>query len=271
MEPPVKELALRENIPVLQPERIRGDDFHAELSGYKPDIIALTAYGKILPASIISLPPLGTINVHGSLLPKYRGAAPIQWSLIRGEVETGITIMQMDEGVDTGDILLQEKLAISPEDTAGTLSGKLAELGGAALAKALDLFRQDKLHPVKQDDQLASLAPLLKKEDGLVNWSLPAAAIGCLIRGLDPWPTAYTTLHSKRLRLFAPEVVATDACQAAFSEPGTICRADRHGLLVTAGKDCLLVKEIQAEGARRMTVAAFISGNPLQPGTVLGR
>ncbi len=271
MPPPVKELALQAAIPVLQPERIRNADFHAELSVFKPDIIALTAYGNILPANIISLPPLGTINVHGSLLPKYRGAAPIQWALIRGELETGITIMQMDEGVDTGDILLQETIPISPEDTAGTLSVKLAELGGAALGKALDLLRQDKLQRTRQDDQLASLAPLLKKEDGLVDWSLPAEEISHLIRGLDPWPTAYTALHSKRLRLFSPEVLATDSCRDNFPVPGTICQADRNGLLVTTGKDCLLIKEIQAEGARRMDIAAFISGNPLQPGTLLGR
>jgi len=137
MPPPVKELALQAEIPVLQPERIRGDDFHTALSSYEPDIIALTAYGNILPANIINLPRLGTINVHGSLLPKYRGAAPIQWAIINGELETGITIMQMDEGVDTGDILLQEKMSIRPDDTAGTLAARLGELGGPPLAKRL--------------------------------------------------------------------------------------------------------------------------------------
>ncbi|MEJ2269661.1 MAG: methionyl-tRNA formyltransferase [Desulfobulbaceae bacterium] len=146
LPPPVKEFALKAAIPVLQPEYIRGDDFHAELRKFAPDIIALTAYGNILPGNIINLPPLGTINVHGSLLPKYRGAAPVQWALINGETETGITIMQMDEGIDTGDILLQDRIAVAPTDTAGTLSVKLAALGGTALGKTLDLLRRDKLN-----------------------------------------------------------------------------------------------------------------------------
>ena len=271
LPPPVKELALQAAIPVLQPERLTGDDFHAALSNFAPDIITLTAYGKILPGRIINLPPLGTINVHGSLLPKYRGAAPIQWALINGETETGITIMQMDAGVDTGDILLQDKIPVEREDTAGTLSVKLAEVGAQALAKALDLLRQDKLKPVKQDAGQASLAPLLKKEDGLVDWSQSAAQISGLIRGLDPWPATYTTLSGKRLRLFSPETVDNNHCRDSFSEPGIVCRADRDGLLVTTGNGCLLIKEVQAEGSRRMAVAAFVSGNPFKPGTVLGQ
>ena len=271
LPPPVKELALQAGIPVLQPERIRGDDFHAELHKFAPDIIVLAAYGKILPESIINMPLLGTINVHGSLLPKYRGAAPIQWALINDEAETGITIMQMDAGIDTGDILLQERIAIDPADTAGTLSVKLATLGGKALEKALDLLRLDRLKPVKQDETLATLAPMLKKEDGLVNWSQSAAHLSALIRGLDPWPATFTVLSGKRLRLFAPEVVARNSCPEKFTAPGVVCSADRHGLLVTTGNDCLLIKEIQPEGARRMGVAAFVSGRPIQPGTMLGQ
>ncbi|MDH3391112.1 MAG: methionyl-tRNA formyltransferase [Desulfobulbaceae bacterium] len=272
MMPPVKELALKASIPVLQPESIRGDEFLAELRQYHPDIIGLTAYGNILPENIINLPPLGTINVHGSLLPKYRGAAPIQWALINGETETGITIMQMDKGVDTGDILLQEKLHIGPEDTAGSLSGKLAELGGKALGAALDLLRLDKLKPTQQNNNLASLAPLLNKEDGLVNWSHSAVQISCQIRGLDPWPTTYTTYSGKRLRLFSPEVADKSLCLGcSISEPGIICTANRDGLLITTGDGCLLIKEIQAEGSRRMSVDAFLSGHTIQSGTLLGQ
>lgn len=272
MMPPVKELALKASIPVLQPESIRGDEFLAELRQYHPDIIGLTAYGNILPENIINLPPLGTINVHGSLLPKYRGAAPIQWALINGETETGITIMQMDKGVDTGDILLQEKLHIGPEDTAGSLSGKLAELGGKALGAALDLLRLDKLKPTQQNNNLSSLAPLLNKEDGLVNWSHSAVQISCQIRGLDPWPTTYTTLSGKRLRLFSPEVADKSLCLGcSISEPGIICTANRDGLLITTGDGCLLIKEIQAEGSRRMSVDAFLSGHTIQSGTLLGQ
>jgi methionyl-tRNA formyltransferase len=272
MMPPVKELALKASIPVLQPESIRGDKFLAELRQYHPDIIGLTAYGNILPENIINLPPLGTINVHGSLLPKYRGAAPIQWALINGETETGITIMQMDKGVDTGDILLQEKLPIGPEDTAGSLSGKLAELGGKALGAALDLLRLDRLNPTQQNNNLASLAPLLNKEDGLVNWLHSAVQISCQIRGLDPWPTTYTTLSGKRLRLFSPEVADKSLCLGcSISEPGIICTANRDGLLITTGDGCLLIKEIQAEGSRRMSVDAFLSGHTIQSGTLLGQ
>jgi methionyl-tRNA formyltransferase len=270
MAPPVKKLALQASIPVMQPETVKGEEFHSELKQLGPDIIVLTAYGKILPANIINLPPLGTINVHASLLPNYRGAAPIQWALINGEKETGVTIMQMDEGIDTGDILLQEKIAIAPDDTAGSLSIKLAELGGQALGKELDLFRADRLKPTKQENSQASQAPLLSKDKGLVDWSQAAEHISCLIRGLDPWPTTYTTLSGRRLRLFSPRVIDRELCGNAFADPGTICKADRDGLLIKTGKDCLLVREVQAEGSRRMGVDAFISGHPLLPGTRLG-
>lgn len=269
--PAVKELARQASIPVLQPARIKGEYFAAELKKFKPDMIVVAAYGKILPGNIINLPPMGTINVHGSLLPKYRGAAPIQWALIKGETETGITIMQMDEGVDTGDILLQEKIPIGMEDTAGTLAPKLAELGGAALSKALDLLRRDQLQPIKQDDRLASLAPQFKKENGLVDWLQPATQISGLVRGMDPWPITYTTLSGKRLRLFLPEVAENNPCAHKYPEPGTVCSADRNGLLVTTGSGCLLIKEIQAEGSRRMGVEDFISGKPIPAGTLLGQ
>ena len=271
MPPPIKELALQASIPVLQPDTVKGAEFLSELQQFAPDIITLTAFGNILPGRIINLPPLGTINVHGSLLPKYRGAAPIQWALINGEKETGVTIMQMDEGIDTGDILLQEKVAISTDDTAGSLSIKLALLGAKALGKALDLLRAGKLQPAKQDETKASIAPLLRKEMGLIDWSQTAQQISCLIRGLDPWPTTYTTLSGKRLRLFSPREIDRDLCKTAFAVPGTVCRAERDGLLITTGKGCLLIREIQAEGSRRMSVAAFISGNPIPPGIRLGQ
>lgn len=271
MPSPVKKLALQASIPVLQPETLKGTDFLSVLRQYMPDLTVVAAYGKILPGSIINTPPLGTINVHGSLLPKYRGAAPIQWALINGEHETGVTIMQMDEGVDTGDILLQEKLAVAPDDTAGSLSIKMAGLGGKTLGKALELLRADKLKPTKQDEKQATLAPLLSKEKGLLDWLQSAEVISCLIRGLDPWPSAYTKLSGRRIRLFSPRVIKQNLCSADYYEPGIVCCADRTGLLITTGKDCLLIKEIQAEGSRRMTVDAFISGHPIPPGTRLGR
>jgi len=268
--PPVKKIALQAGIPVLQPENIRNEEFLARLAEFNPDLIVLTAYGRILPAELINLPPHGTINVHASLLPKYRGAAPIQWAIINGETETGVTIMQMDEGLDTGDVLLAEKLLISPDDTAGSLFMKLAELGGTALQKALAQLRANKLTPIKQDDSLATHAPLLKKEDGLVDWSRSAEQISCLIRGLDPWPTTYTSLSGKRCRLFTPQIVDPADYQDKGNAPGTVCRADHNGLVVKTGKGSLLIREIQPEGSKRVTVDAFLRGHPIKTGTRLG-
>lgn len=260
--PPVKVLAREAAIPVLQPTTIRTDDFLAEIRDLAPDLIVVAAYGKILPGSLLNLPPMGTINVHGSLLPKYRGAAPIQWALINGETETGVTIMQMDEGMDTGDILLPAKLAITEEDTAGTLFEKLSLLGGRTLVEAIALLKEGKLPPVKQDDALATEAPMLTKEQGHLDWNRPAGELHCLVRGLDPWPSAYGFLGDKRFRFFKPEVVA----RSSGETPGTICRADKEGLLVACGTDSLLIREIQPEGKKRMPVAACLCGTPLTAG-----
>jgi methionyl-tRNA formyltransferase len=259
--PPVKELALAAGLPVLQPARIRGEDFLARIDEFSPDLLVVTAYGRILPGPLLSLPPLGTINVHASLLPSYRGAAPVQWAIIRGETETGITIMQMDEGLDTGDILLTGSIPIAPEDTAGTLAPKLAELGGRLLVHSLELLHQDRLVRQPQNNSLATLAPPLNKDQGRIDWRQPAAEIANLIRGLDPWPTAYTMLAGKRLRLFAPAVI-----EGRPAEPGTLCRADAQGLLIAAGRDYLRVSEVQLEGARRMPVQSFLQGRPLETG-----
>jgi methionyl-tRNA formyltransferase len=268
---PVKVEAQAASIPVLQPEKIRDEDFAEQLRKLDSDIIVVVAYGRILPKHIIELPPLGTINVHGSLLPKYRGAAPIQWAVINGETETGVTIMQMDEGLDTGDILYPAGLAIGPDDTAGSLFEKLAELGGKTLIEALALMKKGKLVPRKQDDSLASLAPPLTKEQGLVDWSKPATTISCLIRGLDPWPSTYTFLDKKRVRLFSPEV-AGPAIQLKDSDtpPGTLCRADDNGLLISTGEGLLFIREIQFEGSKRMAVKDFLRGRKLEPGIQFG-
>ncbi len=262
MPPPTKVIAQAAGIPVLQPTSIRTDDFLEEVGALAPDVIVVAAYGKILPGNLLNLPPMGTINVHGSLLPKYRGAAPIQWALIKGERETGITIMQMDEGMDTGDILLQAPLAITDSDTAGTLFAKMAELGGTTLLKALTLLKENALVPVKQDDSLACEAPMLTKKQGHIDWNKPAAELHCLIRGLDPWPSAYGFHGGKRFRFFCPEVVHHSGTET----PGTICRADKHGLLVATGRDALLLHEIQPEGKKRMDVAAWLCGGALAVG-----
>lgn len=264
--PPVKELALQAGIQVLQPTAIRTKEFLEELQGYRPDVITVTAYGRILPGPLLEMPPLGTINVHGSLLPRYRGAAPVQWAILNGATETGITIMQMDEGLDTGDILLQKSLPIKPEDTAASVAVKLAELGGSLLVDTLDKIRTGTIQPLAQDEEQATLAPPLSKEQGHIDWYEPALAISCRIRGLDPWPTAYTFLNDKRLRLFMPEIVS----QAGDNEPGTICKADQDGLLIATGLDYLLVREVQIEGSRRMAVGPFLQGHKLETGTRLG-
>ncbi len=264
--PPVKILAESVNIPVLQPTKIKTDSFLETLQKLAPDLIIVTAYGRILPGYILNLPPLGTINVHGSLLPKYRGAAPIQWAVIRGENETGVTIMQMDEGMDTGDMLLTATLKISPKDTAGSLAEKMATQGGITLCRALDLLRQNQLSPQKQDDSLATPAPPLSKKDGVIDWKKSASEISCLIRGLDPWPSAYTMYQNKWLRFFRPQVISGDSTES----PGTLCRADKNGLLINCGRNFLLVEELQIEGAKRMSADAFLRGRPMETGLIFG-
>ena len=262
--PPVKELALRHGLPVLQPDKIRTDAFRETMAGYAPDLLVVTAYGRILPGPLLRTPPLGTINVHGSLLPKYRGAAPIQWAVINNEVETGVTIMQMDEGMDTGDILLPASLPIDPDDTAASLAAKMAALGGRTLVTALDLLRENRLIPSRQDDRLATLAPPLTKEQGQIDWARPASVISGLIRGLDPWPAAVTTIAGRRCKLFAPRVMAGQGNET----PGTLLKGDAAGFLIATGDGRLLIREIQPEGGRRMGVGSFLSGHPLPAGTI---
>lgn len=262
--PPVKELALAEGIPVLQPVKVRTPEFLAQLQSHQPDLMTVAAYGRILPGPVLALPPFGTINVHGSLLPRYRGAAPIQWAVLNGETETGITIMQMDEGLDTGDILLAEAIPLAADETAGSLAVKMAELGGRLLIEALERLKAGNLSRQKQDNRIATLAPPLTKEQSPINWQGSAREISRQIRGLDPWPLAHTTLNGKWLRLFAPQALD----EAAASPPGTLLRADGNGLLIATGDGCLLAAEVQLEGGKRMRVDAFLRGRPLSIGLV---
>lgn len=264
--PPVKLLAEQAGVPVLQPASVRTAEFREELLSYGPDLIAVTAFGRILPGPLLNLPPHGTINVHGSLLPRYRGAAPIQWAILNGDQATGVTIMQMDEGLDTGDILLARALPIEATDTAATLAGRMAELGGTLLCEAMVLLHQGQLTATPQNEAQATAAPPLSKEHGLVDWTLPAEVLSCRVRGLDPWPTAFTFLNGQRLRLFAPSVEPGDGAEA----PGAVVRADQQGLLIATGKERLLVREIQLEGGKRMGLDAFLRGRELPAGTMLG-
>ncbi|MFH0783118.1 MAG: methionyl-tRNA formyltransferase [Pseudomonadota bacterium] len=261
---PTKMVAEAAGIPILQPVKIKTEEFRNGLLSYQPNLIVVAAYGRILPPSLLELAPMGCINVHGSLLPGYRGAAPIQWALIKGETEVGVTIIQMDQGMDTGDMLLKAKIPADPQETAGTLMGKLATLGGQTLLQAIKGLKEGSVTPVPQDHSQATMAPMLKKDDGLINWSKSAKEIECLIRGLDPWPSAFCFLEQNRLRLFSPEVVYMEST----SQPGTILQADRRGMLIACGKNGLQIHELQPEGKKRMTVESFCCGHPLTPGTL---
>ncbi|MGE0645816.1 MAG: methionyl-tRNA formyltransferase [Nitrospira sp.] len=263
---PVKLIAQREGIPILQPVKMKAQEFLEPLAAWKPDLIAVTAFGRILHPGILSLPPRGCVNVHGSLLPKYRGAAPVQWAVINGETETGITTMLMDEGMDTGAILLQEKLTIMPDDTAGTLAPRLAELGGRLLVETIAQLKAGTVTPKKQDHDLATLAPLLKKEDGLIDWAMKATVLANRVRGLAPWPGAYTFCGEERWNIWK----AVSTIGATTEKPGTIVAVDKQCILVATGEGRLEVREIQTANSKRMPVSQFLSGHKVVTGTHLG-
>ena len=262
--PPVKTAAEAAGIPVLQPAKIRTEDFFAELSSYSPDLICVTAYGRILPKSILDLPRHGCMNAHASLLPKYRGAAPINWAIVRGEDVTGVTTMLMDEGMDTGDMLLKREVAIEDDDTGETLSRKLSIVGGELLVETLALLKEGKLSPEKQDESLATYAPIIKKEDGLVDWSKPARDIRNLVRGMLPWPGAYTSLSGKMLKIFRAVV------SEGQGQPGEVIKSGQGILRVATGEGALDVLELQIEGGKRLEAAAFLAGRKIPEGAILG-
>ncbi|HKE60864.1 MAG TPA: methionyl-tRNA formyltransferase [Nitrospira sp.] len=262
---PVKLIAQREHIPVLQPTKMKDPDFLGALAAWKPELIAVAAFGRILPPAILSLPPKGCINVHGSLLPKYRGAGPIQWAIINGETETGITTMLMDEGMDTGAMLLQEKISIAPDDTAGSLSPRLAEVGGRLLVETIAKLNAGTLVPRSQDHGQATLAPLLKKEDGAIDWTLHARTIGNRIRGLTPWPGAYTFLRAERWVIC--RAVATN--DTTSLTPGLVEAVTKDAIHVATGQGIVAIKELQPANSRRMPVAQYLTGHPVQVGMPL--
>jgi methionyl-tRNA formyltransferase len=226
----------------------------------QPELIVVAAYGKSLPPSLLQLPRLGCINVHASLLPKYRGAAPIQWAIARGEAETGVCLMQMDEGLDTGPVLACAKLPIDPDETAGELSPRLAALGAELVTRELPRLLAGELTPAPQDHARATLAPLLKKQDGAVDWSLSARAVHDHVRGLSPWPSAYTHLDGARIKLHRTRVCDE---QRAHAEPGAVLRASRDAIEVACGTGSLQLLELQLEGGRLLTAAEFCAGHPL--------
>lgn len=264
---PVKLLARQAQIPLLQPLKMKDPEFLQTLVGWKPDLIAVAAFGRILPPAILSLPSLGCINVHGSLLPKYRGAGPIQWAIINGETETGVTTMQMDEGMDTGAMLLQEAIPITSDDTAGSLSERLAQLGGRLLIETIARLKAGTLVPRPQDASQATMAPLLKKEDGVIDWTLPAAVLANRVRGLSPWPGAYTTIVGgdrwtiwRALALPGP----------VTKPPGMVVAVTTKAIHVATGAGVLAVTELQPANSRRMAVSQYLAGHPVAVGERLG-
>ncbi len=269
---PVKECALGAGIPVFQPEKVRHPEALERIRDLEPDIIVVAAYGQILPQALLDIPRFGCVNIHGSLLPRYRGAAPIQWAVINGEKVSGITIMKMEAGLDTGDILVQREVPLDEKETAGTLFDKLSELGGEVLLDALEGIEKGEITPVKQDDALATWSPMLKREDGRIDWNEDASAIECRIRGMDPWPSAYTFIEGKMLKIWSADVVcgSDGGEKGTGTVPGTVVSAGRDFFLVAAGKGTLAVREVQLEGKKRMSVQAFLLGFRLREGTILG-
>ncbi len=263
---PVKELALEQNIPVLQPERAKDETFIEELRTWKPDIIVVAAYGKILPKAILDMPKYGCINVHTSLLPDYKGAAPIQWAVLNGEKETGVTIMYMDEGCDTGDIISAERITIAEDETGGGLHDKLAMLGGELLVRTLPSILDGSCSRTPQEKGVGRYVGMIDKSLGELDFSRPAEELERYIRGLDPWPCAYTKLEGKLLKLWKAYVIP----EAAAEKPGTVLGGDKKVLRVATGEGVLAITELQPEGKRRMKTEEYLNGYNITPGTVLG-
>lgn len=262
---PVKEAAVKHGIPVFQPRRVREPECVEELRKYNADVCVVIAFGQILPKEILELTPYGCMNVHASLLPAYRGAAPIQWALISGEKVTGITTMQMDEGLDTGDMLLKVEVPITNEDTGETLHDKMAEAGAKLAVETLAQMEKGLLKPEKQGETTTPYAKMLKKEMGNIDWTKPADEIERLVRGMNSWPSAYTKWENKVMKIWRAAVEEKDT-QAA---PGTIVNVTKDDFSVQTGKGLLVVKELQIPGKKRMDAGAFLRGYQIAEGTVL--
>ncbi|EEF60174.1 methionyl-tRNA formyltransferase [Pedosphaera parvula] len=266
---PVKQVALKHALPVLQPERARNPEFVQSLAEFKPDLIVVAAYGQILPKSILELPRFGCLNVHTSLLPKYRGAAPIQWAILDGEPVTGVTIMKMDAGLDTGDILTQETTPIQHEDNSQLLHDRLAQIGAALLVPTIREFVSGKIIARPQPVEGVSYARKILKEDGKLDWTQPAHVLWNRVRGFTPWPGAFTHLPAEPkpllLKIWQAEVI-----EGASGNPGEILSADKTGIIIACGEKALKVTTLQREGGRRMNAQDFLTGHSLKPGQKLG-
>jgi len=263
---PVKEKAIELSIPVLQPENTKDVEFSKILAGFKADIFVVAAYGQILTEEVLNMSRYGAINVHGSLLPKYRGAGPIQWSIINGEKTTGITIMQMAKGLDSGDMLCKEEVEITLKDTYGTLNEKLAYVGGSLLIRALKDIENGVVVKIPQDHEASTYAPMIKKETELIDWSKTSWEISCLVRGLDPQPGAYTLYKDEILKVWQVEILNN-----VFSDKkcGEILEKTKKGFVVKTGDTSILVEVIQAKGGKKMPTDAYMRGHEIELGAVL--
>jgi len=260
--PPVKELAARQELPVYQPRKAREEQFIEQVRALSPELIVVVAFGQILPRALLDIPPLGCVNVHASLLPAYRGAAPINWALINGETVTGVTIMALDEGMDTGDILLQKEVSILPDDTAAVLYDRLAESGAALLGEALEQLASGGWTRIVQDHARATYAPILKKEDGWIEWSKSARKIHNQVRGMNPWPGCFTFFRGKLLKIYHTEVLS----DRTGDVPGKITAVSADGVAAATAHGTVLIKELQLEGKKKMTAGEFIKGQGIRAG-----
>jgi methionyl-tRNA formyltransferase len=264
--PAVKQLALRHDLPVLQPERLRDAAAIDAIRTLAPDLIVVVAYGRILPRTLLDLPPQGCINVHASLLPRHRGAAPIQWAILAGDDETGVTIMAMNEEMDAGDILLVRETPIRPDDTAGTLGERLSRLGAEALIAGIDALKSGSVRPVVQPAAGVTFAPRIEREQGRVDWRRPAFELERLVRAFAPAPTAFTTVGGRTLKIFHARSETADSGVV----PGTVVRADRDGIVVATASGTLALLDVQLEGRKRLLVGPFLAGHAIAPGTRFG-
>lgn len=271
MQPtPVKETAVRYGIPIFQPKKVREPECVEYLKSFQAEVCVVVAFGQILPGEILDMTPYGCINVHTSLLPKYRGAAPIQWAIIQGEQVTGVTTMQMDEGIDTGDMLLTTEVPITPEETGESLHDKLAAAGAELAVRTLKELEAGTLTPKKQGESPTPYAKMLNKKMGNIDWNQPAAAIERLIRGLNSWPSAYTIWNGKVMKIWKAGVKSDETGDTVEkAAPGTILKVEKDSFCVQTGDGVLLVKEVQLPGKKHMDVCAFLRGNTVTPGTIL--
>jgi len=268
--PAVKLAALELGLPVIQPRSAKTGELRDALVASGATLAVVVAYGKILPGPVLEALPRGCINVHGSLLPKYRGAAPVQWAVINGEAETGVSIMQLDEGMDTGPVLLERRVAIDPDETAGELLARLAPIGAAALLEAIAAIEAGTAHPVAQDHARASHAPMLAKTDGMIDFAQPAAAVAARIRGVDPWPGAQAMLRGQIVKLFRARP-APGGSAPGSGAPGSVLAIEAGGIHVAAADGAVVIRELQAAGRKRMAAAQFAAGRGIAVGDVLAR